>query len=275
MNVHHVNMNRVAKCGLLHDMSDRGDRLKKARVSAGWKSARSAALSMGISPSTYAAHENGQNDFDVEVAKQYARKFGARWEWILDGDGGPKEELTYASASEFYSPPGGARRNVTAVLNGEGAHGIPDGTIAQVDSSIGLGLRMPPDVITIELPADNEVVGAPVLDTWRIPPSVLARRLRTSPRNVHFVECEGDSMEPLIKDGDVVLVDQTRRNPNMPGVFALYEGNGYTLKRVEVVRGSEPEMLRLIPANPAYSTYEVRAEDVHIIGRYVARFTVD
>ncbi len=82
-------------------------------------------------------------------------------------------------------------------------------------------------------------------------------------------------MRPLINDGDVVLVDQSRRNPNMPGIFALYEGEGQTIKQVEVVRGITPTRLRLIPANKDYSAYEVPADDVHIIGRYVARFTVD
>lgn len=82
-------------------------------------------------------------------------------------------------------------------------------------------------------------------------------------------------MSPIIKDGDVVLIDQTKRSPNMPGIFALWEDGGQTIKQVEVVRDSEPRRFRLIPANKDYSTYEVLAEEVVIIGRYIARFTVD
>lgn len=152
---------------------------------------------------------------------------------------------------------------------------VPKGGIPQIEGSIGLGTREDVETITIDLGNGESTAAAPVLGTWHIPAEVLARRVRTSIDHLHFIECEGNSMYPLIKDGDVVLVDQSKRNPNMPGIFALYEGDGQTIKQVEMVRGAEPSKLRLIPANKDYSTYEVAADEVHIIGRYVARFTVD
>lgn len=45
------------------------ERLKQARSDAGFKSARAAAIRFGWGPSTYAAHENGQNRFGPEAAK--------------------------------------------------------------------------------------------------------------------------------------------------------------------------------------------------------------
>lgn len=152
---------------------------------------------------------------------------------------------------------------------------VPSDGIPQIEGSIGLGSRDDVEVLTIDLGDGETTAAAPVLGTWHIPAEVLARRVRTSIDHLHFIECEGNSMYPLIKDGDVVLVDQSRRNPNMPGIFALYEGEGQTIKQVEIVRGTSPIRLRLIPANKDYSSYEVPADDVHIIGRYVARFTVD
>lgn len=152
--------------------------------------------------------------------------------------------------------------------------GVSRDEIPQVDATLGMGLSLDAESIDVEL-GKGTSAALPVLDTWRVPISVLQRRVRTSIGHLHFVECEGDSMKPIINDGDVVLIDQTKRNPNMPGIFALWEGDGQTIKRVEIVRGSTPEKLRLIPANDAYSAYEVLASEVNIIGRYVARFTVD
>lgn len=163
------------------------------------------------------------------------------------------------------------------VVARDSRHGIPKGEIPQIDAGLGAGLRSAAPEVVISLGDEDDPqlsVGAPVLDTWKIPPTVLARRIRSDPKNLHFIECEGDSMEPAIKDGDVVMIDQTRTNPRMPGIFALWEGDGLTLKRVELVHGDVPR-LRLIPANAAYSAYEVLEDDVQIIGRYVARFTVD
>lgn len=82
-------------------------------------------------------------------------------------------------------------------------------------------------------------------------------------------------MEPKIRDGDVVLVDTTKRDPTMPGVFAVRDGSSFTVKQVERLRGSDPAQLRLIPINRDYAAEVVLADDVEIIGRYVARFTMD
>ncbi|HWJ89050.1 MAG TPA: LexA family transcriptional regulator [Pelagibacterium sp.] len=162
-----------------------------------------------------------------------------------------------------------------AAITPEMRFNIPDNGIPQIDGSIGLGSRDDVETLTIDLGNGENTAAVAVLGTWHIPSSVLQRRVRTSVKNLHMVECEGNSMHPLIKDGDMVMIDQSRRNPNMPGVFALYEDGGQTIKQVEVVRGTDPLKLRLIPANKDYSTYEVNADEVHIIGRYVARFTVD
>lgn len=160
-------------------------------------------------------------------------------------------------------------------MNHEQRFNIHAEEIPQIDGTLGMGSRDDVEMLEIHLSNGESVAAAPVLGSWRIPPSVLQRRVRTTVDHLHLVECEGNSMYPLIKDGDVVLVDQSRRNPTMPGIFALWENGGQTIKQVEIVRGTDPVQYRLIPANKDYATYEVPADDVTIIGRYVARFTVD
>ncbi|MFC3206829.1 LexA family transcriptional regulator [Aquamicrobium soli] len=181
---------------------------------------------------------------------------------------GAPRELTYVPVEEEVE-------NERAALTRERRYGTPRGEIPQIDGTIGLGNRSDVATVNIDIGNGHAISGAPVLGNWAIPAEVLQRRVRTTTSHLHFIECEGNSMYPLIKDGDVVLIDQTKRSPNMPGIFALWEDGGQTIKQVEVVRDSEPRRLRLIPANKEYSTYEVLADDVVIIGRYVARFTVD
>lgn len=64
-----------------------GDRLRQARIEAGFSSAMGAAKRFGWSPSTYAAHENGQNRFDEKAARKYADAFKTSAAWLLTGEG--------------------------------------------------------------------------------------------------------------------------------------------------------------------------------------------
>lgn len=63
------------------------DRLKEARLSAGFKTATSAIESCGWNNSTYRAHENGQNGFRTHDAKQYGDAYGVSPSWLLLGEG--------------------------------------------------------------------------------------------------------------------------------------------------------------------------------------------
>jgi len=66
-------------------MNEIRERLREARLNAGFSSASKAACALGVGVSTYAAHENGQNGFDVDAAAKYARKFNVSVEWLLTG----------------------------------------------------------------------------------------------------------------------------------------------------------------------------------------------
>ncbi|MCV0408911.1 MAG: helix-turn-helix domain-containing protein [Rhizobiaceae bacterium] len=62
-------------------------RLKEARTSADFKSAREAADSLGVAYPTYAAHENGSRGIEVEAAIHYARRFRVSLDWLLTEKG--------------------------------------------------------------------------------------------------------------------------------------------------------------------------------------------
>jgi phage repressor protein C with HTH and peptisase S24 domain len=78
-----IYVNSLRDCAVMDDMASR---LRKAREKAGYKSARSAALKFGFGVSTYAAHENGQNEYDGPKAEEYAAAFKTSAAHLLVGD---------------------------------------------------------------------------------------------------------------------------------------------------------------------------------------------
>ncbi len=73
-------------------VTDPAERLRIARLRAGYKTAKDAAEAMHFPVSTYLAHENGSRGYPAKKAATYARKFKVREQWLLYGVGsGPGE----------------------------------------------------------------------------------------------------------------------------------------------------------------------------------------
>lgn len=68
-------------------MSTPNERLRTARLRAGYKTATDAAIALGLPVPTYSAHENGSRGFPAGKAALYARKFKVREGWLLYGTG--------------------------------------------------------------------------------------------------------------------------------------------------------------------------------------------
>jgi SOS-response transcriptional repressor LexA len=68
-------------------MGTPADRLKDARIKAGYATAKSAAEGMGVTVSTYIQHESGARGFPASRAARYAKFFRVAPEWLLYGRG--------------------------------------------------------------------------------------------------------------------------------------------------------------------------------------------
>ena len=79
------------------------------------------------------------------------------------------------------------------------------------------------------------------------------------------ISVEGDSMEPMLRDGDEILVDCSQR-PFRDGVHVVRLGDSLMVKRVASVGQGR---LALLSQNIAYPTVEVDACEVEIIGLVV------
>lgn len=85
------------------------------------------------------------------------------------------------------------------------------------------------------------------------------------PAQLSAIRVMGDSMDPLLRDGDEILVDRSPR-PFREGVHVIRLGEALHVKLLQAV---PPGRLRLISKNPAYEPVEVAAQDVDVVGRVV------
>lgn len=157
------------------DMKDirkaQGARLTAARMAAGYRSAREAALANGWPESTYRAHEAGSRTIGQDDAARYARRFG--------GAG------VSVSARSILFGDEGAMDTTTA------AHFIP------IMGRVGAGGDVEPDM---------EQVPEEGLEQIELPGSaMIARTMVADPIGFRVV---GDSMYPRFRDGDILVVER-------------------------------------------------------------------
>lgn len=157
------------------------------------------------------------------------------------------------------------KMSVEALVYGEGASNAPDDDamperdyaavpFVNVEADMGGGAAV-----------DDEPEGAP----WYFPRHWLRDILSLKPAGLRLIRVRGDSMEPTLMSGDVVMIDTTQTNPRPTGIFVLYDGFGLVAKRLERLSGGESPTLRIISDNSRYSPYERIAEEIRIAGRIV------
>lgn len=100
-------------------------------------------------------------------------------------------------------------------------------------------------------------------------PSYLIRSvLRGQPSDFVLIRVRGDSMEPVFRQDDELLIDKRDRSPTQPGPFALWdaEWGEYVVKNVERVPGGR---VRIFSQNDKYTPAEVANQETNILGRPV------
>ncbi|MDO5631104.1 MAG: LexA family transcriptional regulator [Paracoccus sp. (in: a-proteobacteria)] len=92
------------------------------------------------------------------------------------------------------------------------------------------------------------------------------RREGVTPGAASLVRVRGDSMEPTLRDGALVLVDHKNRDAARKGIYALRIGDDVLVKRLQ----QQGDVLLINSDNPAYDSRVLsghNAEQVEIIGR--------
>ena len=105
--------------------------------------------------------------------------------------------------------------------------------------------------------------------TWLFPDDWLREEFVGSPATLRLIRVGGDSMEPTLRNGDIVMLDVSKTSPAHGGIFVLDDGMGLVAKRLDRVLGTAPPLVRIISDNPQYPGYERRLDEVRIIGKVV------
>lgn len=104
-------------------------RLRRARIAAGYKFAADAARAFGWDEFIYRSHESGRRKFDAEWADRYGKALRVPSEWLLLGRGQPRfariEIVSYAGAGAAVYPIDGKLDDIDAPPGcPEGAFGV-------------------------------------------------------------------------------------------------------------------------------------------------------
>jgi phage repressor protein C with HTH and peptisase S24 domain len=252
---------------MLANMETLADRLKLRRNQLGLTQkavAREISRVRGrtFSQQAYAALESGDSQMSAEIAT-ISEVLKAPLAWLRDGKGAPPDAG------------GEPRPTHESAIDADIGRAKNDAAILEVDVRAGAGGGgVPTGVYYVRDDNGNTYQAEGIRDQWIIPSAVVQEMLHAAPKNIRVFEVVGDSMEPRLNEGDRVFVDIRYRVPSPEGIFALWDGIGVVIKRVQVVRGSDPLRLRIISVNTQYEPYEASIDEVNIIGRFAGRFTV-
>ncbi|MBO1080877.1 S24 family peptidase [Roseomonas haemaphysalidis] len=150
--------------------------------------------------------------------------------------------------------------SITPALNG----------VPEIDAILGAGSAGDGEMEAWSPDGISSISADVIRDTWGIPDSYLLGELHTTRERARIIEVRGDSMEPTLEPGDRVMVDLGDRRPSPPGLFALWDGIGVVVKRLEHIPNSDPPRFRLMSDNTArHNEYERAEDEINIIGRVI------
>jgi len=106
---------------------------------------------------------------------------------------------------------------------------------------------------------------------WPFDRTMLGALYDGAPDDLRLLSVRGESMSPVLEDGDMVLVNTRDIRPSPPGIFVLHDGVGLIVKSLELVPGpaTDAQMIRISSANTHYSAYQRRISEIEIKGRII------
>ena len=101
---------------------------------------------------------------------------------------------------------------------------------------------------------------------WYLPDAMLRQEAGANPKDLRIVRVRGDAMEPLLCEGDRLVIDTARTHPTTGELCVLWDSSNVAVRRAELVHGTEPAQLRFTCANPNYAPFTCLAQEAVIVG---------
>lgn len=219
------------------DLDTPGARLRWARQKAGYRTAKDAAVAARTHPVSFRAYENDQHGY-TKHATQFARAFNVSVEWLVEGVGNPTPLRT--SSKDQLSPDPEHHLEIEMIRKVDIAYAMGDGAVIQ------------------EFP-----------ETEFLPFSLsFLQQFTRGPTDKLFIASGfGDSMEPTLMRGDLVMVDTSQTRINLSDqIWALTYGDAGMIKRLRPLAHGR---ILILSDNQNVPSFEVDYEDIHVVGKVV------
>ncbi len=205
------------------------------------------AKKLGTNKDTLAAYRQRKGLLKGEVIENLVHRYGFNPMWLFRGQGEP-----FSGACDKYPDICGPASGIAVV-------GEPDIQpdefvfIKHMRGKISAGTGLDPDNISDYHCAFRK--------DW-------LRKKGVSPDNLSLIKVQGDSMEPTLLSGDLVLVDHSRTVvAPQGGIYAIATDHEIMIKRIQVL--FPQNKLKIISDNPRYEPIEADPGQIRINGRAI------
>ena len=218
-----------------------GARLKE-RIDAARTSQAALAGAIGVTPQAISKMVNGSTT-DTGKLYQIARFLQTTPEYLTGESDSPQIGLAKDDRLGFRGFPSEVNANIVEV--------------ASIDLNFGLGAAF----------MDQEVVEYQV-EKMQFPGDWLRSITSSPPSQLYWTRGVGNSMEPAISDGDVILIDRSKVGSTFGDLYwAIAYGQTGMIKRLRPMPDGSVKILSDNPAVPPEVAYD---GELHIFGRVVA-----
>ena len=212
----------------------------------GKASLREFAKLIGISYSVLYQYLNGKSEPTRPVLLAIAQKTGVSLEWLVAGQGRPSGETSEIAHEE------------TQTVKHFTCKETPRGYI------------FPPVLEMAGSGASGKIERGRVSEAIVFKDAWLKKEFGVNPRFLCLLEVRGESMEPTLKPGELVLINRSDSGNVSDGLFAFRLDQVLLVKRLQRVPG---EGMRLTSDNPRYESFTVSLKEpperFSIIGRVI------
>jgi phage repressor protein C with HTH and peptisase S24 domain len=208
-----------------------------------WPSADRLAKAAGVSPSAFRKWLKGVAEPGRDRLVALAEAAGVSVSWLAQGEGEAPDRLSLAARA---NSPAGVERNLAQFL-----------VLPKRPEAAAAGSGHPVASVL------SEFIGFRI--DW------VRASLGRQAADLVLEIAAGESMEPGIRNGDLLLVDTTDRTFRNFGVYVIEAGGERLVKRVQ--RKFDGSLI-LISDNKVYQPESISAElakEVHVVGRVVWR----
>jgi len=156
------------------------------------------------------------------------------------------------------------------LLTGEGSGNTQNPESFPTDSSMADFILVPRYNIEASAGGGSIIHSEQIVDHLAFKADWVHKELGTHPKNLVLVHSIGDSMEPTIRSGDLLLVDRSKSRMKGDGIYLINLDDGLMVKRVEWLLGGS---VVIRGDNTAVSREQILLstdlEKLHILGRVV------